>query len=59
MKRFAVVLMGALLSVGAEGLAQMGAPGGRPTPSLPGVAGPLAAKYGRGRGEDSEGGGDG
>ncbi len=46
MKGLAVVLMGALLSVGAEGLAQMGAPDGRPTPSLPGVAGPLAAKYG-------------
>src|SRR5271170_3816988 len=46
MKGFAVVLMGALLCVGAEGLAQMGAPEGRSTPSLPGVAGPLAAKYG-------------
>jgi hypothetical protein len=46
MKGFAVVLMGALLCVGSEGLAQMGAPDGRPTPSLPGVAGPLAAKYG-------------
>src|SRR5277367_5662345 len=46
MKGFAVVLMGALLCVGAEGLAQMGAPEGRPTPSLPAVAGPLAAKYG-------------
>jgi hypothetical protein len=46
MKGFAVVLMGALLCVGAEGLAQMGAPGARPAPSLPGVPGPLAAKYG-------------
>ncbi len=46
MKGLAVVWMGAVLCAGQQGLAQMGAPDARPTPSLPGVAGPLSAKYG-------------
>jgi hypothetical protein len=46
MRGFAAVLMGAALCVVPTGFAQMGAPDARPVPGMPGVAGPLAAKYG-------------
>ena len=46
MKGFAVLMMGAVLCIGQTGFAQMGAPGAQPAPGMPGVAGPLAAKYG-------------
>jgi hypothetical protein len=47
MNRFAVMLMGAAaMAVATQPMVgQMGAPGERPAPGLPGVAGPLAAKY--------------
>jgi len=45
MKGFAAVLMGAALLVAQPGFAQMGAPDAKPAPSMPGIAGPLAAKY--------------
>jgi hypothetical protein len=45
MRGFAVVLMGAVLCVAQPVLAQMGAPDAKPEPGMPGVAGPLAAKY--------------
>ena len=46
MRGFAIVLVGAVLCVARPGSAQMGSPDARPVPGLPGVAGPLAAKYG-------------
>jgi hypothetical protein len=45
MKGFAAVLMGAALCVAQTGFAQMGLPDAKPEPGMPGVAGPLAAKY--------------
>jgi hypothetical protein len=45
MRGFAVVLMGAALCVAQPVFAQMGAPDAKPEPGMPGVAGPLAAKY--------------
>ena len=45
MRGFAAVLMGAALCVAQPGVAQMGAPDAGPTPGMPGVAGPLSAKY--------------
>src|SRR5258707_6834582 len=45
MKGFAVALMGAALCVAQPMLAQMGAPDGKQEAGMPGVAGPLAAKY--------------
>jgi hypothetical protein len=45
MKAVAAVLMGAALCVAQPGFAQMGSPDARPVPGMPGVAGPLAAKY--------------
>src|SRR5271170_6260689 len=45
MRGFAAVLMGAALCVAQPVFAQMGAPEAKPEPGLPGVAGPLAAKY--------------
>src|ERR1700733_14049024 len=45
MKRFATLLMGAALLAAQTGFAQMGSPDARPVPGMPGVAGPLAAKY--------------
>jgi hypothetical protein len=45
MRGFAAVLMGAALCVAQPVFAQMGAPGAKPEPGMPGVAGPLAAKY--------------
>jgi hypothetical protein len=46
MNRFATLLTGAALLAAQPGFAQMGAPEAKPVPGLPGVAGPLAAKYG-------------
>ena len=46
MRSLAVALMGAVLSAGQLGFAQMGAPDAAPAPGLSGVAGPLSAKYG-------------
>jgi Peptidase family M28/PA domain len=46
MKRFATLLMGAALLAAQPIFAQMGAPDARPVPGMPGVPGPLAAKYG-------------
>jgi len=46
MRSLAVALMGAVLSVGQVGFAQMGAPDAPQMPGLSGVAGPLSAKYG-------------
>jgi hypothetical protein len=45
MKGFATVLMGAALCVAQPVFAQMGAPDAKPELGMPGVAGPLAAKY--------------
>ncbi|HEX3373754.1 MAG TPA: M20/M25/M40 family metallo-hydrolase [Edaphobacter sp.] len=45
MRGFAVVLMGAALCLAQPVFAQMGAPDAKPEPGMPGVAGPLAAKY--------------
>jgi hypothetical protein len=46
MNRFATLLTGAALLAAQSGFAQMGPPDAKPTPGMPGVAGPLAAKYG-------------
>jgi hypothetical protein len=46
MRGFAAVLVGAVLCVAQPGFAQMGSPDARPVPGMPGVAGPLAEKYG-------------
>ena len=46
MNRFATLLTGAALLAAQTAFAQMGAPGAAPAPGMPGVAGPLAAKYG-------------
>src|SRR5579862_1885267 len=46
MNRFATLLTGAALLAAQTAFAQMGAPDARPVPGMPGVAGPLAAKYG-------------
>src|SRR5215469_9719026 len=46
MRTLAVALMAAVLSVAHRVFAQMGSPDAPPPPGLPGVAGPLAAKYG-------------
>jgi len=46
MRGFAAVLMGAALSLAHSGVSQMGSPDARPVPGMPGVAGPLAEKYG-------------
>ncbi len=46
MKGFAALLIGAALCVAQPGFAQMGSPDAKPAPGMPGVAGPLAAKYG-------------
>jgi hypothetical protein len=45
MRGFAAVLMGAALCVAQPVFAQMGSPDAKPEPGMPGVAGPLAAKY--------------
>ncbi len=45
MNRFATLLTGAALLAAQPGFAQMGAPDAKPVPGMPGVAGPLAAKY--------------
>jgi hypothetical protein len=45
MNRFAALMMGTALLVAQPLLAQMGAPDAKPEPGMPGVAGPLAAKY--------------
>src|ERR1700722_14682312 len=45
MRRFAAVLMGAALFAALPGFAQFNAPDTPPLPSMPAVAGPLAAKY--------------
>jgi hypothetical protein len=45
MRGFAVVLMGAALCLAQPVFAQMGAPDAKPDGGMPGVAGPLAAKY--------------
>jgi len=45
MRGFAAVLMGGVLCVAHPVFAQMGAPDAKPEPGMPGVAGPLAAKY--------------
>ncbi len=46
MNRFGTLLMAAALMVAQPCFAQMGAPDAKPVPGMPGVAGPLAAKYG-------------
>jgi hypothetical protein len=46
MRGFAALLMGAALCVAQPCFAQMGSPDAKPAPGMPGVAGPLAAKYG-------------
>jgi Peptidase family M28/PA domain len=46
MNRFATLLTGVALVAAQSAFAQMGAPDARPVPGMPGVAGPLAAKYG-------------
>src|SRR3984885_5892484 len=46
MKRFATLLMGAALLAAQPVFAQMGAPDARPVQGMPGVTGPLAARYG-------------
>ena len=46
MNRLAILLTGAALLAAQSAFAQMGAPDARPVPGMPGVAGPLAAKYG-------------
>ncbi len=45
MNRFATLLAGAALFAAQPVFAQMGSPGAKPVPGMPGVAGPLAAKY--------------
>jgi hypothetical protein len=46
MNRLATLLTGAALLAAQPVFAQMGAPDAKPVPGMPGVAGPLAAKYG-------------
>ncbi len=46
MNRLAALVTSAALLVAQPVFAQMGAPDARPVPGMPGVAGPLAAKYG-------------
>jgi hypothetical protein len=46
MRGFAAVLMGAALCFAQPCIAQMGSPDASPVPGMPGLAGPLAAKYG-------------
>jgi hypothetical protein len=46
MNRFATLVTGAALLAAQSAFAQMGPPDARPVPGMPGVAGPLAAKYG-------------
>ena len=46
MNRFGTLLMATALMVAQPCFSQMGAPDARPVPGMPGVAGPLAAKYG-------------
>ena len=45
MNRFAALVTGAALLAALPVFAQMGAPDAKPEPGMPGVAGPLAAKY--------------
>jgi Peptidase family M28/PA domain len=45
MNRFATLLTGAALLAAQPVFAQMSAPDAKPAPGMPGVAGPLAAKY--------------
>jgi hypothetical protein len=45
MIRLAALLTSAALLAAQPGFAQMGAPDAKPEPAMPGVAGPLAAKY--------------
>jgi hypothetical protein len=45
MNRFATLLMCAALLAAQPVFAQMGAPDAKPTPGMPGAAGPLAAQY--------------
>jgi Peptidase family M28/PA domain len=45
MNRFATLLTSAALLAAQAVFAQMGAPDAKPVPGMPGVAGPLAAKY--------------
>jgi hypothetical protein len=45
MRGFAAVFVGAALCVAQPVVAQMGAPDAKPEAGMPGVAGPLAAKY--------------
>ncbi len=46
MKVLPLYWSGAALLLVQPVFAQMGSPGARPAPGMPGVAGPLAAKYG-------------
>jgi hypothetical protein len=46
MNRLATLVTGAALLAAQSAFAQMGPPDARPVPGMPGVAGPLAAKYG-------------
>jgi hypothetical protein len=46
MNRLATLLTSAALLAAQSGFAQMGPPDAKPVPGMPGVAGPLAAKYG-------------
>jgi hypothetical protein len=45
MNRFATLFTGVALLAAQPVFAQMGAPDAKPEPGMPGVAGPLAAKY--------------
>ena len=45
MNRFATLVTGAALLAAQPVFAQMGSPDAKPVPGMPGVAGPLAAKY--------------
>ncbi len=45
MNRFATLVTGAVLLAAQPVFAQMGSPDAKPVPGMPGVAGPLAAKY--------------
>ena len=58
MNRLATLLTGAALLAAQSAFAQMGPPDARPVPGMPGIAGPLAAKYKADADEDSEGGRD-
>src|ERR1700744_2392613 len=46
MNRLVTLLAGAALLTAQSGFAQMGPPDAKPVPGMPGVAGPLAGKYG-------------